>query len=260
MIVVPPGSVVEGRTIGEWGGEWWNWNNSMPNAGNPIADPTGANANNNQNANVFFIAGTGGGPATRSFNVPIDRPLLIPLINAVYYRTPEPVDENGVPTFISGKPQAAVAPPDPNAIEQFMRNDFLVTNPITRLFFEIDGVAIPQSELLTHLEASRFTAVITPGSRVNALSGEPPGSWTESFSIGYYVMLEPLAAGTHTLRFGGTRQGGFSVDVTATLTAVPEPSGLALFAGGALILAGFGVRSRLHRSRVDRDASSAQVA
>ncbi len=243
-MVFAPGSTVQGRTVGQWGGEWWNWTNSMPAADNPVTDPTGGRANINQNAPVFFLAGTFGGAATREFTVPTDTPLLVPLLNVAYYRTPEPVDAAGIPIGSSGNPQAAVAPPDPNWVRDFVTTSFIVTNPATSLFFELDGVSIPQSTLLTHLEASRFTAVITEGSRPN-LSGEPVGSWSESYSIGYYLMLEPLEAGRHTIRYGGTSRSGLSVDVRVTLTAVPEPSSLAL--SGLAGLAGLGVAWRRRR-------------
>ena len=69
-MVLPPGSTVVGKTIGEWTAEWWKWafSQSVPN--DAFTDATGANANVGQSGPVFFVAGTTGGTATREFTVP----------------------------------------------------------------------------------------------------------------------------------------------------------------------------------------------
>src|SRR5438094_4003872 len=62
-VVVPAGSTVSGKTIGEWTADWWNWTGSVDNV---FADTTGAAATQNQSGPVFFLAGTqGGAPVTR---------------------------------------------------------------------------------------------------------------------------------------------------------------------------------------------------
>lgn len=245
--IFPPGSIVAGRTIGEWTGEWWNWTNSVPSADNPLTDPTGARANLNQNAAVYFVAGNTGGLSTRSFIVPGDKPLLIPLLNVTYHRTPEDVDAGGIPPAISGNPRAGTAPANADFVEQFTRTNFLTSNPATSLFFELDGVAIPQGTLLGQLEGTRYTSVIPAGSRSNVVFNEQVGSWPESYTIGYWVMLEPLGSGTHTLRFGGTRRSGTSIEVQATVTVAPEPSSLALGLAGVAGLIGYRLRAFARR-------------
>src|SRR5262249_28424593 len=53
----------------------------------------------------------------------------------------------------------------------------------------------------------------------------PPGNLTAPASTdslvsdGYWMLIAPLAAGQHTIKFGGT-SAGFSVDVTYTITAL----------------------------------------
>jgi hypothetical protein len=42
-------------------------------------------------------------------------------------------------------------------------------------------------------------------------------------SDGYWLMLEPLNPGNHTINFGGTgKNTGFQIDITYTITVVPK--------------------------------------
>jgi hypothetical protein len=41
-------------------------------------------------------------------------------------------------------------------------------------------------------------------------------------SDGYWLMVEPLSPGKHTINFGGTTQSGFQLDITYELTVVPR--------------------------------------
>src|SRR5689334_18744978 len=83
--ILPANSIVAGRPIADWTAAWWTWASQAPVAANPVTDSTGAYANQNNNGPVFFIAGTSGtsGAATRSFQVPGGRPVLLPMINFV---------------------------------------------------------------------------------------------------------------------------------------------------------------------------------
>ena len=198
--ILPPGSTVAGKTIGQWHGEWWNWAHSFTSpAEDPLADPTGSNANNGQNADVFFIGGARTGPAERTFEVPADKHLLIPLLNGVWVRS---------------------AGEDPIAIRDFVRS--VVDNP-DDLFFSVDGVSARFTDLLDHREESGFFTSIQP---LGSVSGEPAGAWTDSFADGYVVMLEPLSPGPHEIRFGGTTSDNvfqFSVNVIDHITASAAP-------------------------------------
>ena len=242
--IVSPGSSVAGKTIAEWTGEWWNWTYTMPAADSPILDETGAKANVNQNADVFFIAGNSGGSTDRSFTVPADTPLLFPLINLGYTRSPEPLDEDGLPVWFSGKPQVgdpAPAPPD------FVMNDIYSTvdNAIdtSKLQFTLNGMTAADMgvELPNHREQSGFftnTVAVEDN-----WSGEPVGDWTQSVADGYWVMLDGLPQGEHTVNFGGSTFGDepFVVDVTTNINAVPEPASPLLLMIG---LAGIAIRRR----------------
>jgi hypothetical protein len=78
-----------------------------------------------------------------------------------------------------------------------------------------------------------FTYVVQPGA-----GGFPAGTYTDANSDGFWLMLEPLSAGEHTIHFGGTSNPfpaenpllpSFTVDVTDHVTAgaaaIPLPAG-----------------------------------
>src|SRR5262245_5566769 len=67
-------------------GQWWRWIREQPITGNPNFDPTGDDAANGQpRADVFFVAGSFGGTATREFTVPAGAALFFPLLNNLVF-------------------------------------------------------------------------------------------------------------------------------------------------------------------------------
>lgn len=62
---------------------WWSWVESVPAERNPVDDPTGADCALEQPSDVWFLAGTHGGAATRSCTIPADRPIYFPVINRI---------------------------------------------------------------------------------------------------------------------------------------------------------------------------------
>jgi hypothetical protein len=212
-VVVPAGSTVAGKTIGQWTADWWNWAGAGP--ANVFTDTTGAAATQNQSGPVFFLAGTQGGtPVTRTFEIPSGKFVLFPLINIIVAAGPD--------VGFTDTRQEATAFADAQSTATFVAN--------------IDGTDVP--DLASHREASptNFTYVVNAGT-----SGFPAGTYTDANSDGYWLMLEPLSAGEHTIHFGGTSNDfgpaegnvllpSFTVDVTDQVTvpgtaAIPLPAG-----------------------------------
>ena len=229
-LILPGGSTVAGRTIGEWTADWWNWVGSQPDATNPLLDLTGANANVNQSGPVFFVPGTrqGNPPITRTFSVPGDKYLLVPLVNWIA--------ANGAD------------PPFASTLEEVHAITTGTVDP-SKLFATVDGV--PITDLASHREATPGTFTLTKIGSLPAIG--PPGTYTDAAADGYWLMLDPLGPGRHTLHFGGTTNSyttptgsftlnGFTLDVTAQLEVVPEPSGLVLVGTGVLCLLGWSWR------------------
>ena len=71
------GSKPYGKSWEEWSAIWWQWCSIEPLASNPVADKTGRFCNKNQNdPNVWFLAGTFGGKAERTCTIPAGKALF----------------------------------------------------------------------------------------------------------------------------------------------------------------------------------------
>ena len=68
-----------GKRWEEWTAEWWKWSLSLPKDQNPITDPTGENASHNQRGPVWFLAGTFGGVAERTCDIPAGKAIFFPI-------------------------------------------------------------------------------------------------------------------------------------------------------------------------------------
>ena len=217
--VIPAGTTVEGKTIGQWTAEYWNWIYSFPNGEDPLNDPAAEYAAERQSGPVFFVGRTGT-TAPGTFDVPNDKYLLVPLVNVNYVRS---------------------AGEDPTAIRDLVRE---VVDDTTSLHFSLDGQSMTQASLFGHREESGFyTCNVAP----NHFSGEWQGAWTNSYADGYVVMLEPLSVGLHEIQHGGEISSTifpFFVNATNNLNVVPEPSTLILLGMGTVALLAYVWRRR----------------
>jgi len=191
--VLPAHASVAGKALGVYAAEWWQWSLSMPLDESPVKDLTGEKCSNGQKGEVWFLAGTyENEPITRRCAVPQGRYLFFPIINMVYWRPPDrPVDCEVVERL------AAV------------NNDSLKS-----IRLRIDGKNVPA--MRSHREKS-------PGcfdvfARVSKQVTAPPGY--PAATDGYWVMVKPLPAGKHVIRFGaqyarpGSSWGDLTQDVT----------------------------------------------
>ncbi len=205
--VLPNDAVVDGRTIGEWGAEWWKWGFSLSTNQHPLFDPDGSNAHVGQpDGPVFFLAGQFGVPspsiATRTFTMPEGKYLFHPVLN-VY----------------------AGDPLDPLPIELRFDAAAAFINGFTELHASIDGVAVPN--LPSHRAASPVFTFEFPSCdnimTVNngfCISGFVDNLLTD----GFWLMIEPLPPGEHVINFGftvGTPPFASQLDITDTITVVP---------------------------------------
>jgi hypothetical protein len=151
-----------------------------------VDDTDGANAGRGQSGLVFFVAGTRGGSAARSFTVPAEVFVLIPVVN---YISREDASD----------PAFARDPEKERADMEASLADLMAST--TALHATVDGRSFGAEELRTHAElAPEFDFSATQGN----VFGFPSGSKQIAHARGYYLMLPPLATGDHLIAFGGT--------------------------------------------------------
>ena len=201
--IAPPNSHVQGRTYSEWAAAWWRWAVTAPTSINPVLDTTGADCAVGQSGSVWFLAGIfGPGAVTRTCRVPAGYSLFFPIVNIAYF------------AFSNDPPETRT--------EQFVRSQVTCVEGATDLHASVDGREV--NDVAAFLEQSVLFEVQLPSDNVFGLTAaDVPGLLlTPSVDEGFYLFVEPLSPGHHTVKFGGTSPclGGASLDVTYNLTVV----------------------------------------
>jgi hypothetical protein len=211
--VLPAHSTVAGKTIGQWTAEWWKWAAAFPTGNDPISDTTGQYANLNQSGPVFFVAATGGESA-KTYTVPKDKYVLIPLLDVELSQL-----ELGFDTTPQEVQQAATG----------------FADLISGLHATIDGQAVPN--LSGHREASgQFSFVLAAQDNpVGIFPADPntsfPAASGAAFADGYWLMLAPFK-GQHTINFGGAIPDfDFSINATHSVKTTGQANDLNSTAG-----------------------------
>jgi hypothetical protein len=174
-----------GLTYGEWSAEWWKWLLSSPTTSNPSTDRTGQYCNVNQNnPNVWFLAGTSGGYEERKCSIPEGRTILVSPIEVIcsFAEYPELKTEEDLHNC---------AKSDQDAVKD------------VKLIVD----SIPIKDLQKYRVGSSLFNVTLPE---NNIFGVPPQN-TEAISDGTFVMLKELPVGHHTIYASGVL-----VDFTTT--------------------------------------------
>jgi hypothetical protein len=211
--VYPPDSKPYNLTYGEWSAKWWQWVLLLPQDINPLLDNTGEDCARNQSGAVWFLAGTTGGSVVRTCTIPEGNAILFPVLNFVNIRT--------LPT--ETEQDLRVIPKDQ-------------ADKATILEASVDGVSLQDLQNYRAQSPALFNVTFPE----NNLFGIPPGS-SEAVADGYWVMLQPLPAGQHTIQFRGayvdvTGAGGAGnivTEATYHLTITPAVTSNATASAGA---------------------------
>jgi hypothetical protein len=186
--------------------EWWQWALSIPTPQNPQLDTTGEKGVLGQRGPVWFLAGVFGGvTATRTCSVPEGKALFFPVINDVEINTPN-VCGSG-PGNVSVKILRATSAANMNgAVNLSVTVDGIAVKNLRRVQSDVFEVALPADSV--------FVAPCYP-------LPVPDGVYSPAVSDGYYVLLNPLPVGNHTIHFYGENPAGTPAQsVTYNLTVV----------------------------------------
>jgi hypothetical protein len=202
--VVPPDATFHGKTYGELNAQWFQWFMKLPvqdRKGNPLPHPGFNDPNfdvrDGQTGDVWFLAapfGTG----VRTATIPQGKALFITVLNAEASTLEE------FPFYGANETD-----------QRYWANwnaDHVVK---ASLFFEIDGVPIPDIESYRAVSPQfQFTAP-TPW-----IFGATGGNGA-SVGDGYYVLLQQLPKGEYTIHYGGalhySQAGGDGFDYDASI-------------------------------------------
>jgi hypothetical protein len=209
--VVPPDGLVDNMSLAQWSAIWWQQILAIPYKRNPVFDGLEPDVHHGfehcsegAHGDVWFLAGTAGGKATRTCTIPTGTRILFPLLATAddNNHCDPPLDCSDSPTL-----EACLTANAPTLL------------PDPTLFAKVDGRRL--HHLLDYVQTSKL--FFFTGDKSLIATWDPciidHGKPQEAVSYGWWIMLEPLRPGTHTLHFGGT-SGTFSVDVTYTLHIV----------------------------------------
>ena len=192
--IVDPDDRYRGKTYGEWAAAMLQWVFSVPTEQNAITDTTGAFADVGQSGPVFFLPGNLGGTTVREVTVPEGKALFIGLLGYVWVQFPDD------PIYTIDELREMIAP--------FQDNPRLLT-------CEIDGKKV--RNLRRYRAQSPVFSVTVPAGNLLELD---PGTYAPCVDDGYYLLVEPLSRGRHTIRFAAESNDGFSLDVTYHIEVV----------------------------------------
>jgi hypothetical protein len=183
--VVIPDDPIEDAIYETLTEQWWIWSYSIPGPDHPILDETGASCQlGDVSDELFFLAGSNSGAATRSCTVPATKALFFPLINGAALNNP--------------------ADPAKTAAELAADLDGLFVLACD-LELTLDGQPLAPSLADNRVTAGPFEVEIADGHFANeAPYNLPPGTYDPVMSDGYWALVTPPPPGEHLLEFGGS--------------------------------------------------------
>ena len=193
--VMPVNSRMHGQTYGEWAAAWYQWAYSMPADEHPLfelADPSAG-----QSGKVWFLGGTflstEAGP-NHYLGESLDRRVTVPAGTALFF----PVMNAGA-NELEG---------DGTTEDELRARAALLAGLIDpdSLFLKVDGRPAGVGDWADYrVQSPLFRVGPLPDGNLSQAFGYdvPAGSVGHMVTDGYYVMLNPLPVGTHTIEFGG---------------------------------------------------------
>lgn len=154
---------------------------SIPADRNPLTDSTGEFAGEGQSGPVWFVAGTFGNSAERSFTVPAGKTIFMPVFNCIFGAGVFDCDPTvpGVPCVVCDLQDTAAEN----------------TEAIEVLDVTIDGQPLKDVRQYRASSPGAFSIEYPE----NSLVGVPAGTYFPQVADGYWLMLAPLEKGVHEI-------------------------------------------------------------
>ncbi len=209
--VLPVGSTARGQTYAQWASGWLSWVVQPPADQSPLLDNTGVDVGVGQSPGVWFLAGNFGGTTVRTATIPTGTPLFFPVVNEFWITTPG--DPNWNDPYFDPITNTLYETWHDYVVEQILGP---AVDAVTDYFCTVDGKPV------NNLQGYRVLSEVSDAVHLpdNNIFGIPAGDYGPNQSEGYYLLLPPLSAGTHTIHFGGTAPN-ITLDVTYNLTVKP---------------------------------------
>ncbi|HAK94459.1 MAG TPA: hypothetical protein DCM87_05525 [Planctomycetes bacterium] len=197
VTILPPGELYYGKTYNELAGDWWNWALQFPSEVNPLLDTTGEFGALGQEGRVWFLAGNFGGENVRELRVPPDKAVLVPMFNSLWW-----------------------SPEDGN-LEEVRALANAQVNSGADVWCTINGKLV--EDVYAYRAQSQpggFPFAIVEGGLLNEWGYEPRDA-EPAVADGYWLLLEPLPIGRHTIVFHSSIPSmDWELQVTYYLTVV----------------------------------------
>jgi len=197
-----------GRSYSEWSAAWNQWADSIPVAQHPLFD--NGDCSTGQAGPVWFLGGkfcaTGSTctyTAVRSCTVPKGKTLFFPIADFEDSALEENISIHpGDPTFQQIGTLRSVVSSLEGATDIFLQIDHQPVKQLQKygIYSVAFGFTLPLDNL--------FSAMYPPPNNFY-----PEGTYFPAVDYGYYIMLQPLTPGNHTLHFGASW-----LDITYNLT------------------------------------------
>jgi hypothetical protein len=218
-----PASITPSTYYAKWAEAWWRWALSFPASKSPIEDKDGSSCalkqprSSDEFGKAWFLAGTGSGaviPTHRECEVPDDRGFFFPIVNAYCVACKDKEDCD-----LRGEPCDA----DP-AGDDYLLNKCLAglfdEEGITKMEVRIDGKLV-QDIFNYRATTGVFEAMADKDDPAMCMAPESATKGRRISADGYWLFVEPLPPGQHTIEFSAKLKIGFELGVKYTLDVKP---------------------------------------
>lgn len=191
----PANPEIYGKTIGNWGLAWWSWALGFPVATNPVFADSNVDCAAGQKGDVWFLTGTFEAKAERTCTVKKGKALFLPILNTLTF----------APDFC--KDVSSCRFDADITLTQGGKFDWTCT---------VDGIPCIFKSPVVRAQSQPLPLNLKVGTLATEADGFglEPGVRKIAISDGYWVMLDPLKPGVHTIHFTAATVGGLNLDVT----------------------------------------------